>query len=126
MEKSASTLQEITLLMCGTIIFVLLFVTILNVLKQTSIFRGATAVVIAICVSLLSVIGLSQFFVITEVSCETEVNCHSFNFDLDFILLPYVALALSVLLILLFRFMRRIFRNNKTKHSRKEISRRMR
>lgn len=126
MEKSASTLQEFTLLMSGTIIFVLLFVTILNVLKQTSIFRGATAVVVAICVSLLSVIGLSQFFVITEVSCETELNRHRFNFDLDFILLPYVALALSVLLILLFRFMRMIFRNNKTKHSRKEISHRMR
>ena len=126
MEKSASILQEFTLLISGTIIFVLLFVIILNVLKQISIFRGTTAVVVAICVSLLSVIGLSQFFLITEVSCETEENRHRFNFDLDFILLPYVALALSVLLMLLFRFVRTRSRNNKTDSSQKEISRRMR
>jgi len=127
MERSFSVLYEFMWFLSGTIIFVVLFVTTLKVLKQMSIFQGTTAVIVAICVSLLSAIGLSRFFVITDATCKTAANrC---DITLDFILLPYAALALSILLILLLWLISRISRNrrdHRANESCKEIPRRMR
>lgn len=124
MERSISVLHEFMLLLSGTIIFVIFFVTTLNVLKQMSIFQRTTAVIVAICVSLLSIIGLSRFFVVPDVTCETTANrC---DITLDIILLPYTALALSIVLILFLRFVGRIFRNHKVNKSCEEIPRRIR
>jgi len=61
MEKPLLTFDGFTSLLTGIVILVLLFVTILEVLRQVSFFKGPTSVVVALCVSLLSVISLCRF-----------------------------------------------------------------
>jgi len=121
MEKSIFALHEFILLLSGVAIFTILFVIIHRILKQMSIFQGPTAVIVAICVSLLSVIGLSRFFVIADVACKTTENRR--DITLDFILLPYTALALAIILVLLLSFVNRLSRNHRMNKSCKEISR---
>ena len=122
METSNFILNEFILFLSVAIIFTLIFVIIHKTLKQMSIFQGPAVVIIAICVSLLSVIGLSRFFVIADVACKTTENRR--DITLDFILLPYTALALAIILVLLLSFVNRLSRNHRTNKSCKEISRR--
>jgi len=121
MEKSIFVLHEFILFLSGVAIFTIPFVIIHKVLKQISIFQGPAVVIVAICVSLLSVIGLSRFFVITDVACKTTENRR--DITLDFIFLPYIALALAIILLLLLLFVNRISRNRRMNKSCKEISR---
>ncbi len=121
MERPIFVLHEFMLLLSGVAIFTILFVIIHKTLKQMSIFQGPTTVLVAICVSLLSVIGLSRFFVIADVACKTTENRH--DITLDFILLPYTALAFAIILVLLLSFVSRIFKNHRMNKSCKEISR---
>ncbi len=124
MERSIFFLYEFMLLLLGVIIFVILFVTILTVLKEISIFQRATAVIVAVCVSVLSIIGLARFFIVSEATCETTTNGCEMN--VDFILLPYVALALTVMLVFLARHTSGMFRNHRENKPPREISHRMR
>ena len=124
MERSIFVLPEFILFLSATVIFTILFVIIHETLKQMSIFQGPAAVIVAICVSLLSVIGLYRFFIVPNVTCEITANRCEIN--LDFILLPYAALALTVILILFLLFVGRISRNHRANRSCKEITRRMR
>ena len=121
MERSIFVLHELILLLSATVIFTILFVIIHRILKQMSIFQGPAVVIIAICVSLLSVMGLSRFFVIADVTSKTTENRH--DITLDFILLPYTALALAIILVLLLSFVSRIFKNHRMNKSCKEIPR---
>ena len=124
MEISIFVLHEFMLLLSGMAILTILFVIIHRILKQMSIFQGPAAVIMAICVSLLSVIGLSRFFVITDVTCQTTANRR--DITLDFILLPYTALALALILGLIFMLVNRISRNHKMNKSYKDIPSKMR
>ena len=69
----------------------------------------------------LSIMGLSRFFVIADVTCKTTENRH--DITLDFIILPYTALALAIISVLLLSFVSRIFKNHKMNKPHKEISR---
>ena len=122
MKESVHIFPQLLLLLCCAATFTILFVIIHKILKQMSIFQGPVAVIVAICVSLLSVMGLSRFFVIADVACKTTENRH--DITLDFILLPYTALALAIILVLLLSFVSRIFKNHRMNKSCKEISRR--
>lgn len=126
MENSVFQLHKPMSLLVVAIILVILFVTILSALKKIEIFRSGTRIILSFCVALLSVIRLLRFFVIKNVSCKTAVNNHKFDISFDFILLPYAVLALSVLLILFFQFISKIFKNHKENKSLKEIKRNMR
>lgn len=124
MERSIFVLHGFILFLSATVIFTIIFVIIHKTLKQMSIFQGPTTVLVAICVSLLSVIGLSRFFVIADVACKTTANrC---DITLDFIFLPYVALTLAMILVLLLLFVSRISRNHKMNKLRKDIPSKMR
>jgi ABC-type uncharacterized transport system permease subunit len=118
MEKQIFAIHEFILLLSGAVIFVLLFVVIYKILKQMSIFRGLTSAIVAVCVSLLSVIGLSQFFVIADVACKTTANRR--DITLDVILLPYTALAIAVILSLILMIFNRIFKNHKMDKARRK------
>ena len=124
MEKPIYILHEFMLLLSGVVIFTILFVVIHKILKQMSIFQGPATVIVAICVSLLSVIGLSRFFVIADVACKTTENRH--DITLNFILLPYTALAFAIILVLLLSFVSRISKNHKMNKLRKDIPSKMR
>ena len=121
MERSIFVLHEFILFLSATVIFTIIFVIIHKTLKQMSIFQGPVAVIVAICVSLLSVMGLSRFFVIADIACKTTENRHEIT--LDFIFLPYIALALAIILVLLLLLVNRLSRNHRTNKSCKEISR---
>ena len=90
-------------------VFVLLFAVIWNALKKSSIFPDFLCFVIALCVTILCVISVTEFFPqehgtsqrIAAVSQENaplqEHQQHKFHF----ILLPYLTLTLSFLLLLM-------------------------
>jgi len=105
MKHCILALSDVFLLVCAGAIFVILFVTIHQALKQMSLFRKKTSVVVAICVSLLCIIGLHQhFFATTDdiaITADGDKPVNGFNF----LLLPYTALALAILLTLLLLFL---------------------
>jgi len=113
MENQNFALNEFVLILSVATIFAILFIVIYKILKQISIFKGFTSVVASICVSLLSLIGLSRFFVISDVACETSANRHDITFD--FILLPYSALIIAVILVSLLLFVSKVLKNQRTK-----------
>ena len=60
MDAVTSSLGEILGLMVGVAIWAILFAVILEVLKKASPFEGWTSYVLAVCVSLLSVVGMHR------------------------------------------------------------------
>lgn len=113
MEKSLLAIDGFMPLLAGVAIFVLLFVTILNTLKEVSFFKGATVWVIASCVSLLSVVALCRFFLPEGQGSELTEKSGRFRVGLDFILLPYAALAIAILMCLLLVGISKIFPGRK-------------
>jgi uncharacterized membrane protein len=85
------------------VIFVILFIAVRQVIARSGMFEGSNSHVVAFCVSLLSVIGLNRFFLPTTKEGD----------GFDFILLPYVALAVSILTTL---FLMKMFRTKKSKN----------
>jgi len=94
------SIPEVMLLATLAAIFVILFVTMLKILRQVSFFQGKTAVVMALCVSVLCIVGLSQFLAIPGVT-GTEIGIHNeAGSPISHLLLPYVALAVAVAVML--------------------------
>ncbi len=125
MKESINIFPQLLLLLCCVATFTILFVITLKILKQYSIFKGMTAVILALCISLLSVIGLSRLFIVADVTYEAAENTYKIDFTIGIILLPYTALGLAILFVILFRFVIRKFWNRRNE-SPKEISRSMR
>jgi membrane protease YdiL (CAAX protease family) len=92
-------------LLCLVAIFFILVITIYKVLQESSFFKSSAATaVIAICVSLLSVIGMIRFFVTDDTMYVVSNNSVDKHTNLDFILIPYVALGILIILMLLLKF----------------------
>ena len=125
MKESIHIFPQLLLHLYCMATFTILFVITLKILKQYSIFKGMTAVILALCISLLSVIGLSRLFVVVDVTCEAAENTYKIDFTIGIILLPYTALGLAILFVILFRFVVRKFWNRRNE-SPKEFPRRMR
>jgi hypothetical protein len=92
-----STIGSAIFMLCAVPIFAILFVTISAALKA-SIFSQGARVTIAICVALLCIVGLSRMFTVPERGVVAGQNADR-GFDL--LLLPYTALALAILFLLL-------------------------
>ena len=114
MKEYVLAISEPTFLLCVGAIWVIIFLTIWKVLKQT-LFKGNTAVIVALCVSLLSVISLSQLIAGGGGIQEVNNNEDRTGGILEFILIPYAALAVAILLLLLLRFIARLFRSEEVK-----------
>jgi undecaprenyl pyrophosphate phosphatase UppP len=94
------SISEVMLLATLVAIFVILFVTMLKILRQVSFFQGKTAVIMALCVSVLCIVGLSQFLAIPGVTY-SEAGIHNeTSGPISHLLLPYVALAVAVAVML--------------------------
>ena len=106
-------LSEFVLLLSVAAIFIVIFTVIHRVLKKTSLFKGFTSVVVSICVSLLSFVGLSRLFVISDVVSETSANRRDITFEL--ILLPYSALIIAVILVALLLLVSNISKHKREK-----------
>ncbi|MCJ7560168.1 hypothetical protein MUO79_06070 [Candidatus Bathyarchaeota archaeon] len=119
MKACLLALSESTTFLCLAAIFVILFATIAKTLKEMSFFQKKTAMVVALCVSLLCIIGLNQSFFTIDKTHEVVHQGDKIRI-LPFLLLPYTALALAILLLLLLLFAVRMFRGKRLiKHLRK-------
>jgi uncharacterized membrane protein len=77
---------------------VIVYLVLFKTFKKTVLFNGRTAPVVAGAIAVLCVVGLAEFFVIpVEAGGGTEGESHV-DATLRYILLPYVALALAILL----------------------------
>jgi hypothetical protein len=95
----------------GVVVFltigILIFAAILQAFRQVSIFGGRTSVVVAVCVTILCLMGFIDFLGNpAEPPTEKPVPAadttnHNRDFHIPFLLIPYVALGLSILGMLL-------------------------
>lgn len=95
-------------------VFLIVLLVSFESLKKMSVFGQRTAFIIAICVSLLSILGLLRFMDTPKAAPQTAHNEPGFYINLDFILLPYVALALAIILTLLLRWFAGRYREHQT------------
>ena len=65
---------EFVLFLSAAVIFVIVFLVIKDVLKEFSIFKGKTSVIMAACVSLLGIIGLYRFFIVSDGNSQPSEN----------------------------------------------------
>jgi len=106
------------------VIFIILFTAISTALKQTSLFNKKTSVVVALCVSLLGIIGLFRFFGAVDKAVDVVDTSDNSGAVLDVILLPYAALAVTILLLLLLLFLSKMFTSGKLKRHFNQIEER--
>ena len=123
MEESTVSLGGFLLVLAAGAIFVLLFATTLEVLRKMSFFNRASVVVVALCVSLLSVIGLWRFLLPSGGGHASEGKRGGPGTGFDLILLPYAALAIAILIMSLLLFVSRIFRKPSKKWHYREFYR---
>jgi len=112
--------------LCLVAIFVLLFATILTALRQMSFFECKTTVIVALCVSILCIMGLHQTFLGTGrtgevaekmvVETSTQTSEKEDNFGLRVLLLPYSVLAIAMLLAVLLLAIKTFISETPRKH----------
>jgi hypothetical protein len=110
-----SILPEIMLVLSAVAVFAILFVTILKVLREAAFFKGRTSVLIALCVALLCIVGLSEFVVPNGLHGGPEPTVKTRG-TLDYLLLPYVALAVAILVSHLLVFASKIAPGMRSEH----------
>lgn len=113
---------EFVMFLSAAVIFIIVFLVIKDVLKEFSIFKGKTSIIMAVCVSLLGIIGLYRFFVVTDGNSQPSENSDR-TANIDFILLPYVVLIISILFCLLLKYIGKIFPGYRENRHSKELKR---
>lgn len=97
-EASTAPLTSLVLL----VILIVLVMVITKTIKQTGIFPNPISFALAICVSLLSVLGMVQQFGGMGTAGGIAKNSETVEPNgFDFLLIPYTAMALAILLMLL-------------------------
>ena len=94
-------------------IFVILFACIFAALKQGALFGRAATAIVATCVSLLCVVGLFGSFGLGNETSDTAHKNGMLGRNMEIILIPYEALAIAILLTLLFLFLLKVFGGKK-------------
>lgn len=94
-----STAGILILVLAVLPIFVILRVAISTALKQASIFGRRTAVMVAVCIALLCIISMGQTFLPAEAA--KDISGQSDPMGIDLVLLPYAALGIAIMLVLL-------------------------
>jgi hypothetical protein len=97
-------LNEITLL-CFIAIFFILVITIYTVVQKASFFKKTVgSALVAVCVSLLGIIGIVKLFTHDDKTNPASVSDVNKNTDLNFILFPYIVLGVTIVVIMLLKF----------------------
>lgn len=104
MQQSMSGLTGAVALLVAAAIWAILFVVILEVLKRACLFQRCARYVLAVCASLLSVIGMSRIFVGGLRRSARAGRGGLF----EFLLLPYAAMGTAMLLVLLLPLLRKV------------------
>lgn len=99
-------------------VFLIVFVTTYHVLKKMRLYESPGSFVLAGCVALLSVLGMLQFTAAPPPVFPQPKPTVGHNIYIEFILMPYVALAVAIVLMTLLAW---IFRRFQGGHSRRTI-----
>ena len=108
--------------LCAVPVFVILFAIILRTLRHIPLFDGSNPVVLALCVTLLCMIGLHQVFV--QPAAAEAAPANDARRSLDFLLLPYTAMALAMLLAFCLLLLHKVVRSQGYARVRAEIAKR--
>jgi hypothetical protein len=100
MNGLISFLPTVALLVTLAAIFTVLFLAVLKILKSVSLFQGRTAVIMAVCVAVLSIVGLAQLLVAPRTQYGLQDANQKLKQTGGYVLLPYVALAVAAAVIL--------------------------
>ena len=119
MHSLANVLSPVIGLMVGAAIWVILFTVILEALKKASPFTGWTCYVLAASVSLLSVISMFRFLGGSDVPAR-RLEDDGIPW---FVLLPYAAMGIAMLVMLLFLFVGKLSRKSTPRPLRSESQR---
>jgi len=118
MEKSLLALNEPFLPLAGIAIFVLVWVVVYRTFKEIQFFGSlATIATMATCVSLLSVIGMFHFLGAGVGPHNVSEKAGGEGTNLDFILLLYAALGITIVLLSLYLYGAKLLGNGKPKDS---------
>lgn len=98
-------LTDITTL-CLTAIFFILFATIYKVIQEIPFFNSQSmSALLAFAVSLLSIIGMMQLLVSGQKINTASDSSIDKNTGLDFLLVPYIALGIAVIVMMILKFL---------------------
>jgi hypothetical protein len=120
-ETIQSALTPITIAALAGI-FIIVLVCSQRALKQIPLFCDGPTWFLAFCVAMLSVIGIVQFFGSPEQSAPAREESKKPGGLLDFVLLPYVVLALSLVFVLLLAAVERLNRRRQARRLSKLLS----
>lgn len=103
-------------------VFIIVLVCSQRALHEVPFFAGGPTWVLAFCVAMLSVVGLVQFFGSPEQSAPAPEEPKKPGGLLDFVLLPYVVLALGILFVLLLAAIERLHHRRQMRRLSKPFS----
>jgi len=90
------SLQNIMLAVFGAAVFVIVLITVHRTLQKT-LFQGRTAILMALAVSALCIVGTYQFLGISGDSFGSSETDNNTNFTLNYFLLPYFVFTVGIL-----------------------------
>lgn len=99
--------QNIMLAVFGAAVFVTVLATVYRTLQKT-LFQGRTAILMALAVSALCIVGMYQFLGMPSDSSVGPETGNQTNVILNYLLLPYVARTVAILLSQLLLFASKI------------------
>lgn len=99
MGNYISILPEILLLVMMTSAFVITFLTVLKIVKQTGLFHGKTAFVASLLISASAIAGCAQLLIMPNNIAEVE---HTRNITVNYSLLPALTLTWVIVILQLF------------------------
>ena len=79
-------------------VFVIVFITVLRILMEASSFRKEATVVLAFCVSVLCIVGVAQVIELPGPGTNSEAPTIAPQNPQYYVLLPFVALTVAVLM----------------------------
>ncbi len=117
MEKLILALNESLLPVAGIAFFTIIWVVVYRTLKEAQFFESKSSLTaMATCVSLLSVIGMFHFLGAGFEPNSASEKADGDGMNLDFILLPYAALGITIILLALYLFGTKLLGNGKSKY----------
>ncbi len=99
MDNYISILPEILLLVMMASAFVITFLTVLKIVKQTGLFHGKTAFFASLLISASAVAGCAQLLIMPNNIAEVE---HTRNITVNYSLLPALTLTGAIVMLQLF------------------------
>ena len=99
MGNYISILPEILLLVMMASAFVITFLTVLKIVKQTGLFHGKTAFVASLLISASAIAGCAQLLIMPNNIAEVE---HTRNITVNYSLLPALTLTGVIVMLQLF------------------------